>query len=143
MLVEFHVNNSGKMEEVTNKTELNPVASPKPKKYLEEVDGKLIEKIRVNVTEGYRCSMSGPDAARIAKAIGVSKGYHNQGMWIISKSKYKKAQRYINCVGYREKLDNKVQLSKSLVEKRSKSAISKALSRNRVKKRLSKVKIDK
>ena len=118
MLVKFHVNNSGKMEEVTNKTELNPVASPKPKKYLEEVDGELIEKIRVNVTEGYRCSMSGPDAARIAKAIGISKGFHNQGMWIISKSKYKKAQRYINCVGYREKLDNKVQLSKSLIEKR-------------------------
>lgn len=105
MLVEFFTNKNNEIKEVKHKTDLTPRFKTYTK-YRVEIDseGNEFKKPVINVTEGYYCYMKGPQALEIALGIGLNRNFHRQGMWILSKSKYKQAQRFISSPGYRDKV---------------------------------------
>lgn len=105
MLVEFFTNKDNKKTPVHHKEQLTPRAKPYTKFRREErLNGDIVAVPVISITEGYYCYMTGPQSMKIAMAIGLNPGAHKKGMWLLSKSKYKQAQRLINSKGIQDKL---------------------------------------
>ena len=109
MLVNFFIEKEGEKVRVDHKEQLFPVANPTVKM----VDGKP----SIRVTESYNCFMEGAQAAKVAKAIGLNKGWHKNGVWTLSRSKYKRAIRYVNSKSFQNRLDKQVEMQYTLAKK--------------------------